>query len=274
MRVVMPDAELASESARLVNAPAAEVLAWAEARFGADAAIASSFAVEDVVLIDLAARHAPSLRLFTLDTGRLHPETYQVMEAVRRRYRRPIEAFFPERAQVEALVREKGFFSFRESIDERRQCCFIRKVEPLGRALWGRAAWATGLRREQSVTRTAVELLERDLAHGGIVKLNPLAAWTEAQVWSYAREQRLPLNALHERGFPSIGCAPCTRAVAPGEDARAGRWWWESPQHKECGLHLRSGDTPRNSTIAAPPRQGTAAPRPALESPSREGGAP
>ena len=237
--LLVPDGELLAESARLASAPAEVVLAWAEARFGQAAALASSFAVEDVVLIDLAARHAPSLRLFTLDTGRLHPETYEVMEAVRRRYGARIEAFFPERAPVEALVREQGLFSFRQSIAARKQCCFIRKVEPLARALAGRAAWATGLRRGQSVTRTAVEVLERDAAHGGIVKLNPLASWTEAQVWSYAREHRLPVNALHERGFPSIGCAPCTRAVAPGEEARAGRWWWESPEHKECGLHQR-----------------------------------
>ena len=247
MRGLIADEELARESARLAAAPAAEALAWAESRFGAEAAIASSFAVEDVVLIDLAARHAPSLRLFTLDTGRLHPETYEVMELVRRRYGARIEAFFPDRGEVEALVREQGLFSFRQSVEARKECCFIRKVEPLGRALAGRAAWATGLRREQSITRTAVEVLERDLGHGGIVKLNPLAAWTEAQVWSYAREHRLPVNALHERGFPSIGCAPCTRAVGPGEDARAGRWWWESPEHKECGLHLRE-----------PPREGSA----------------
>ena len=242
MRGLIPSAELEREQQRLAAAPAEEVLAWAEARFGGDAAIASSFAVEDVVLIDLAARHAPSLRLFTLDTGRLPPETYEVMEAVRTRYGVLIEAFFPERAPIEALVREQGLFSFRQSVEARKQCCHLRKVEPLGRALAGRAAWATGLRREQSVTRTGLLAVERDAGHGGIVKLNPLAAWTEAQVWSYAREHRLPINPLHERGFPSIGCAPCTRAVAPGEDLRAGRWWWESPEHagqKECGLHQR-----------------------------------
>ena len=254
MRDVIDDAELAAESARLATAPAELVLAWAEARFGAAAAIASSFAVEDVVLIDLAARHAPSLRVFTLDTGRLHPETYEVMEAVRRRYGARIEAFFPERAPVEALVREHGLFSFKQSIEARKECCFIRKVEPLGRALTGRAAWVTGLRREQSVTRTGVDAVERDASHGGIVKLNPLASWTEAQVWTYAREHRLPVNALHARGFPSIGCAPCTRAISPGEDPRAGRWWWESPEHKECGLHGKSGDTIRIS----PPREGAA----------------
>ena len=247
------DDELLRERERLGAAPAAEVLAWAEARYGADGAIASSFAVEDVVLIDLAVRHAPSLRLFTLDTGRLPAETYQVMEAVRRRYGVRIEVYVPERAQIEVLVNEKGLFSFRDSIAARQECCAIRKVLPLARALAGRAAWATGLRREQSVTRTGVEVLERDAGHGGIAKLNPLFAWTEAQVWSYAREHGLPVNPLHERGYRSIGCAPCTRAVAPGEDARAGRWWWESAEHKECGLHLQKA-----SPVAA-----AAAPEPA-----------
>jgi phosphoadenosine phosphosulfate reductase len=226
---------------RLAGAPAEEVLAWADAEFGERAAIASSFGVEDVVLIDLAARHAPRIGIFTLDTGRLPPETYEVIEEVRRRYRAQIVSYFPARAAVEQLEREKGFFSFRRSVEERKECCAIRKLEPLARALAGKSAWLTGLRREQSVTRAGVEVVEIDAAHGGVVKLNPLAAWTEAQVWRYAREHVLPVNALHARGYPSIGCAPCTRAVAPGEDIRAGRWWWESPEHKECGLHLGKG---------------------------------
>jgi len=140
---------------------------------------------------------------------------------------------------VEALEREKGFFSFRRSIEERKECCAIRKLEPLARALADKSAWITGLRREQSVTRAEVAIAEIDGAHGGIFKLNPLAAWSEAEVWRYAREHGLPVNALHARGYPSIGCAPCTRAIQPGEDVRAGRWWWESPEHKECGLHNR-----------------------------------
>ena len=223
----------------LADAPAEEVLAWTDAEFGARAAIASSFGVEDVVLIDLASRHAPRAGVFTLDTGRLPPETYDVMEEVRRRYGIAIETFAPERAAVEQLEREKGFFSFRRSVEERKECCAIRKLEPLSRALSGKSAWITGLRREQSITRAEVEAAEIDEAHGGIVKLNPLARWTEAEVWRYARTHELPLNALHARGYPSIGCAPCTRAVAPGEDVRAGRWWWEQPEHKECGLHVR-----------------------------------
>jgi len=228
-------------SQRLAGAPAEEVLAWADAEFGERAAIASSFGVEDVVLIDLAALHAPRIGIFTLDTGRLPPETYEVIEEVRRRYRAEVASFFPEARAVEQLEREKGFFSFRRSVEERKECCAIRKLEPLQRALSGKLAWLTGLRREQSPTRSAVEVIEIDAAHGGIVKLNPLAAWTEAQVWRYAREHDLPVNALHARGYPSIGCAPCTRAVAPGEDVRAGRWWWESPEHKECGLHFGKG---------------------------------
>jgi phosphoadenosine phosphosulfate reductase len=223
----------------LTEASAQEILGWAEAEFGARAAIASSFGVEDVVLIDLASRYAPSVGVFTLDTGRLPPETYEVMEEVRSRYRIPIATYLPDRAPVEHLEREKGFFSFRCSVEERKECCAIRKLEPLSRALAGKSAWITGLRRDQSVTRAAVEVVEIDGAHGGIVKLNPLARWKEAEIWRYARARALPVNALHARGYPSIGCAPCTRAVAPGEDVRAGRWWWEQPEHKECGLHDR-----------------------------------
>ena len=225
----------------LEGAPAEEVLAWAEAQFGERAVIASSFGVEDVVLIDLASRHAPRIGVFTLDTGRLPPETYEVMEEVRQRYRIAIASYFPDRAAVEKLERDKGFFSFRRSLDERKECCGIRKLEPLSRALEGKSAWLTGLRREQSLTRALVPMAEIDASHGGIVKLNPIAGWTEAEVWRYARERGLPVNALHARGYPSIGCAPCTRAVAEGEDVRAGRWWWESPEHKECGLHGRGG---------------------------------
>jgi phosphoadenosine phosphosulfate reductase len=244
MAVQAKSGSIFSAAELLRSKGASEVLAWADAQFGASAAIAASFGVEDVVLIDLASRSAPRLRVFTLDTGRLPSETYEVMEEVRRRYGISIESYFPDRAKVEQLEREKGFFSFRRSVGERQECCAIRKLEPLARALSGASAWVTGLRREQSVTRMGVEVAEIDAAHGGILKLNPLWAWTEAQVWEYAREHALPVNALHARGYPSIGCAPCTRAVAPGEDVRAGRWWWESPEHKECGLHARRSAAP------------------------------
>jgi phosphoadenosine phosphosulfate reductase len=200
-------------------------------------ALASSFSLEDIVLIDLLIAIRPDARVFALDTGRLNPETYECAEAVRRRYGLRIEWYFPKHEAVEPLERDKGLFSFRESVAARQECCFTRKVEPLRRALHGLQAWITGLRREQAVTRSALQVIETDAAHGGIVKLNPLAGWTLEQLWQYVREHQLPYNRLYDQGYVSIGCAPCTRAVAPGEDQRAGRWWWENPEHKECGLH-------------------------------------
>jgi phosphoadenosine phosphosulfate reductase len=236
--MLSPD-EFDRTARELSSASAEDILTWAERQFGARAAIASSFGAEDVVLIDLARKHAPSLRLFTLDTGRLPPETYELIETIRKRYGLEVETFFPQRERVEALESAQGYFSFRKSIEARKECCAIRKVEPLGRALAGRSAWVTGLRREQSVTRTGVEVLERDADHGGLLKLNPLAGWSSRQVWAYIRENGVPYNVLHDRGYPSIGCAPCTRAVKPYEDERAGRWWWESAENRECGLHVR-----------------------------------
>jgi phosphoadenosine phosphosulfate reductase len=236
---ILSSEELLAAAQVLKDAPAEQILAWAEQQFGASAAIASSFGAEDVVLIDLARKHAPSLRLFTLDTGRLPPETYELIEVLRNRYGLEVETFFPERARVEALESSKGYFSFKKSIEARKECCAIRKVEPLGRALAGRRAWVTGLRREQSVTRTGVEAFELDADHGGLLKLNPLVKWSAREVWAYIKENGLPYNALHDRGYPSIGCAPCTRAVKPYEDERAGRWWWESAENRECGLHVR-----------------------------------
>jgi phosphoadenosine phosphosulfate reductase len=200
-------------------------------------ALASSFGAEDVVLIDMIVEIDPKAKIFTLDTGRLNEETYDVMERVRRKYKISIESYFPDAAKVEALERAKGFYSFRDSIENRKECCGIRKVEPLQRALKNLEGWITGLRREQAVTRTTLEKVEWDAAHG-ILKFNPLADWTEKQVWEYIKANGVPYNKLHDAGYPSIGCAPCTRAVKPGEDVRAGRWWWENPEHKECGLHL------------------------------------
>ena len=201
--------------------------------------LASSFSVEDIVLIDILRRNGFTVPVLALDTGRLNEETYEVAEAVTIRYGIPIEWYFPERPAVEKLEREKGLFSFRDSLDNRHECCRIRKVEPLGRALAGRGGWITGLRREQSVTRNDLAPIEIDRANGGILKLNPLLEWSEQKVWAYAEEQALPVNRLHKQGYPSIGCAPCTRPVLPGEHPRAGRWWWENPEHKECGLHRR-----------------------------------
>lgn len=201
--------------------------------------LASSFSVEDIVLIDLIHSLRLPIGVFAIDTGRLNEETYEVADAVAARYGVKIEWYFPLSQAVEELEREKGLFSFRESLENRHQCCSIRKVEPLGRALANLGAWVTGLRREQGVTRSEVGAIEIDAAHGNIVKINPLLDWSEADVWDYANRERLPLNRLHQQGYPSIGCAPCTRAIRPGEDVRAGRWWWENPEHKECGLHRR-----------------------------------
>jgi len=213
------------------------VLRWALSEFHPDVALASSFSREDIVLIALMADIRPDPRIFALDTGRLHEETYEVAEALRRTLGVRIEWHFPERVAVEEIERGKGLFSFRENLDNRHECCRIRKVEPLSRALSGLRAWVTGQRREQASTRRSLAVFEVDKAHGGILKLNPLADWTEGQVRDYIRERGLPENLLHEAGYPSIGCAPCTRPVAPGEDPRAGRWWWERPEQKECGLH-------------------------------------
>lgn len=228
--------DLAALNDQLRGKPAEEIVRWAADAFGSDIAFASSFGAEDVVLIDIIAKVAPSIRIFTLDTGRLHDETYDVMERVRVRYDLPIRSYFPDREAVESLEREKGFYSFRESIEARKECCGIRKVEPLRRALSGLKAWMTGLRAAQAVTRTDMSPLEWDEGNG-IAKVNPLIEWNEEQVWRYVRDNSVPYNLLHDRGFPSIGCAPCTRAVKPGEDVRAGRWWWENPENKECGLH-------------------------------------
>ena len=179
----------------------------------------------------------PGIRILTLDTGRLNEETYEVMDAVRCKYGVTIESYFPNAHDVEDLERTKGFYSFRESVENRKECCGIRKVEPLRRALKGLDAWITGLRRAQSVTRTDLQKIELDEAHPGLYKINPLADWSEKDVWGYIKKNEVPYNRLHDAGYPSIGCAPCTRAVKPGEDIRAGRWWWENPEHKECGIH-------------------------------------
>ncbi|MGP0630460.1 phosphoadenylyl-sulfate reductase [Nitrospina sp. 32_T5] len=216
---------------------ASEIMNEALDRFGERAGIASSFGLEDMVLIDLAHRSGKPFTVFTLDTGRLHEETYEIMEKTRARYGIPIRAYFPDATAVETLEREKGLFSFRESLENRKECCRIRKVEPLGRALNELDAWVTGVRREQSVTRSDIQKAHEDADHPPLVKFNPLADWTEAQVNQYIQDNKIPVNALHARNYPSIGCAPCTRPIEPGEDIRAGRWWWENPEHKECGLH-------------------------------------
>jgi phosphoadenosine phosphosulfate reductase len=229
--------EIREAAARLASAPPEQILGWALGRFASRIALASSFSVEDCVVLDMAHAIDPAVRVFALDTGRLPEETYQTADRVRAKYGTRIEWHFPAREQVEALERNKGLYSFYESLDNRHECCGIRKVEPIGRALAGLDAWITGLRREQSVTRAEMAAVEADGAHGGMAKINPLWAWSSTELWAYADKHGVPIHPLHRQGYPSIGCAPCTRAVKPGEDARAGRWWWEQPEHKECGLH-------------------------------------
>jgi phosphoadenosine phosphosulfate reductase len=221
-----------------------EVLRWALSEYHPDIALASSFSKEDIVLIAMMAKIRPDARVFALDTGRLHEETYEAAEAVSRKLGIRVEWHFPDRSAVEDLERSKGLYSFRESLENRHECCRIRKVEPLSRALCGLRAWVTGQRREQGLTRADLQEFEIDEAHGGILKLNPLASFPGELVEAVIREHGLPYNRLHDEGYPSIGCAPCTCAVAPGQDPRTGRWWWERPEHKECGLHVRNAAAP------------------------------
>ncbi len=233
--------DLISDREKSEGLTAQELLSWAFEKFSPRIALACSFQAEESVLIDMMHHlQGSNFRVFTLDTGRLNQETYECMDAIRDRYGIQIEVFFPDTTRVESMVRDHGLNLFYKSVEFRKMCCGIRKIEPLKRALKDLDAWITGLRREQSITRTAVDKVEIDEDHGGIVKVNPLADWSEKQVWDYIRENQVPYNKLHNRGFPSIGCAPCTRAIKPGEDIRAGRWWWENPESKECGLHAIS----------------------------------
>ncbi len=216
-----------------------ELLAYALRVFDGRMSLATSFGAEDQVLTDMVCRLSPRMGVFTLDTGRLPEETYEVMERTRNLYGVRIAALFPDRDQVEGMVREYGCNLFYESIENRRLCCRVRKIEPLRRRLAGLEAWVCGLRSEQSPTRGGLKRLDWDETFG-LVKICPLADWTTEAVWEYIRRHKVPYNKLHDAGYPSIGCEPCTRAVKDGEDIRAGRWWWEAPEHKECGLHRRA----------------------------------
>lgn len=215
------------------------IFAAGQAAAGQDIRLACSFSIEDVVIIDLLREQHHQFSVFAIDTGRLPEETYAVAEALSMKYQLRIDWYFPRREAIEQLESQKGLFSFQESLENRKQCCTIRKVEPLGRALAGADAWMTGMRRSQSVTRSTLQPLEVDETNGGLLKINPLTFWNSDQIWDYARQRRLPLNRLYEQGYLSIGCAPCTRPVREGESERSGRWWWENPEHRECGLHHR-----------------------------------
>jgi len=201
---------------------------------------ANSLGAEDMVLTDLIARHRLDIEIFSLDTGRLPQPTYDLMQEVGKRYDVKLKVYFPESAAVEKYVAQYGANGFYDSVEARKACCFARKVEPLRRALQGKKAWVTGLRRDQAVTRGSLEVSSFD-ADFGLQKFNPLLEWSNKDVWAYIRQNNVPYNKLHDQFYPSIGCAPCTRSITPGEDIRAGRWWWENPESKECGLHVSQG---------------------------------
>jgi phosphoadenosine phosphosulfate reductase len=232
--------QVAAAAARLEARPAEDVLDWALGEFGERFAIVTSFQVEGLVVLDLTRRIDPAVRVLTLDTGRLPEETYEVIETVRARYGVRVELVAPDPAALAALVAQHGPNLFRRDPALRRLCCQVRKVDPLGRALAGLDAWSTGRRRDGAASRAGIAKVEPDPAHDGVVKVNPLADWTRERVWDYVRANRVPVHPLYEQGYASIGCAPCTRAVLPGEDERAGRWWWEAGPDRECGLHAAS----------------------------------
>ena len=199
---------------------------------------ANSLGAEDMVLVDLIQKHKLNVEIFSIDTGRLPSETYNLIQKVEDKYQFKIKLYFPNQENVEYYVNTNGINAFYNSLDLRKSCCAIRKVEPLNRALKNKKAWITGMRQEQSQTRLALKEEEFDEAHQS-QKLNPLSSWSEIEIWAYIKIHDVPYNALHDQFYPSIGCAPCTRPISAGEDVRAGRWWWEDPQNKECGLHVK-----------------------------------
>ena len=231
--------ELEKLAEEFENKTAQQVLKWALDTYDGKIALASSFGAEDVVIIDMMYKIEHSkAKVFTLDTGRLNQETYDVMDAIRARYGIQIEVYFPDQFDIEEMVRIRGMNLMYDSVENRKLCCEIRKVRPLNRALMKLDGWITGLRRDRVSTRATTRKIEIDGSHGGIIKVNPLADWTFEMVWDYIKENNIPYNRLHDAGYPSIGCEPCTRAVGPGEDPRSGRWWWENASNKECGLHF------------------------------------
>lgn len=233
--------EFSQEQVNELNArihTAQEALQWASDQLHPRVAKASSFGAEDAVIVDMMIKINPRFRFFTLDTGRLPQETYDVMDAVRKRYGINLEVMFPDTDEVEEMVRKKGLNLFYESVENRRLCCGIRKVHPINRMLGTLDGWITGLRQDQTETRRDAKIFEVDTQHNNILKINPLVDWTWDRLWEYIRANDVPYNKLLDAGYSSIGCAPCTRAVEAGQDARSGRWWWEHDTHKECGLHV------------------------------------
>ncbi len=223
---------------RFKNLSPQEVLEYFLKKYGSKAALSSSFGAEDQVITDMLLKLDKKANIFTLDTGRLHPQTYSVMDATNLKYGVKVNVFFPKTDEVQKLYQDQGVNGFYESIENRKTCCFVRKIEPLQRALGELSIWITGLRATQSVTREELNVIEFDKVNK-VIKVNPLLMWSEEDVWTYIKENKVPYNSLHDEGFPSIGCAPCTRAIKDGDDVRSGRWWWENPEHKECGLHTK-----------------------------------
>lgn len=220
------------------TSPPQDILAWASQNLGSSVALATSFQVQGMVLVDMFARTDPEARIFTLDTGRLHSHTYDAMERTREKYDINIEVLFPDRTEVEEMVTSHGVNLFYKSVENRRFCCQVRKTNPLNGFLKTLDAWITSIRADQTEQRADSMKFEIDYLHGKMLKINPILDWTTDQVWDYIRKNDVPYNKLHDMGYPSIGCAPCTRAVEEGEDPRAGRWWWEQGSDKECGIHF------------------------------------
>jgi len=216
---------------------AKEALQWASDNLHPKVGKASSFAAEDAVMIEMMVKINPKFRFFTLDTGRLPQETHDIIDIVRKKYNITIEVLFPDAKDVQDMVNEKGMNLFYDSVENRKLCCDIRKVRPMNKLLSTLDGWITGLRRDQTENRKDTQIFQIDHGHGGILKINPIINWTWDDVWDYIKKYNLPHNSLLDKGFPSIGCEPCTRAIKPGEDLRAGRWWWEQG-NKECGLHI------------------------------------
>lgn len=223
---------------RIKNKSTLEILQFVSHEFGGKIKFASSMGLEDQVITHILAAHKIPVEIFTLDTGRMFYETYELIDKTQARYKMQIKIYFPDAGEVEEMVNSKGINLFYQSIENRKQCCGIRKIKPLKRALKGIDAWITGLRKEQSPTRKDMQIIEWDESNS-LIKVNPLLYWTEKQTRDFITEHKIPYNTLHDKGFPSIGCQPCTRAVVQGEDIRSGRWWWENPETKECGLHTK-----------------------------------
>lgn len=219
-----------------------ETLAWAMDRYGDKLALATSFQIDGMAILDMASKIGPPPRVITVDSGRLHPETYDLMDQVSERYGIPIEVYYPDTADLQSFVHREGINAFYRTVSLRQRCCDIRKVAPIRKALAGLDIWVSGLRRDQSPERARVQKLEIDARGEHLLKLNPLADWTHEQVWQYIHAHRIPYNRLYDMSFRSIGCAPCTRPIAPGQDERAGRWWWEQDSKRECGIHRASQD--------------------------------